>query len=128
MVFSTTTNTHPVRQRGCMQTNAYSPQALKDLYLAIDLIDRKIAHCTTWQHFESQAAKETALRNFISKRTTLVKSALALSNLGVRCDPKFLPRSFIHLVQGEANSAAASAVIAEGTQVKDLTRPRQNGR
>ena len=108
-----------------MQANAYSSYALKDLHQAIDLIDRKIVYCRNWETFESQEAREIQLRKLSSKRTTLVKSALALTNMGVRCDPQFLPRSFIHPVQDEANSVAAGQIVAEGTKSPKKPRPRQ---
>lgn len=108
-----------------MQANAYSPYALKDLHQAIDLIDRKIIYCTNWETFESQEARETQLRKLSSKRAALVKSALALTNLGVQCDPQFLPRSFIHLVQDEGDSRAAKPIAAVETGSRKPPRPRQ---
>lgn len=108
-----------------MQANAYSSYALKDLHQAIDLIDRKIAHGRTLEVFESQEALDIHLRRLSSKRAALVKSALTLTNLGVRCDPKFLPRSFIHLVQDEVDSVAASPVVAGGTEDKAPPRHRK---
>ena len=95
-----------------MQANAYSPYALKDLHQAIDLIDRKINHCKTAEAFESLEAREVQLRKLSSKRAALVKSADALTALGVRCDPKFVPRSFIHIVEGETSTVVASSVVA----------------
>lgn len=103
-----------------MQANAYSSYALKDLHQAIDLIDRKIAHGRTLEVFESQEAHDLHLRKLSTRRATLVKSALALTNLGVRCDPKVLHRSFIHLVQDEVHSVAA--IVAEGTKAKQTPR------
>lgn len=108
-----------------MQANAYSSYALKDLHQAIDLIDRKIAHGRTLEVSKSQEANDNHLRKLSSKRAALVKSALALTNLGVRCDPKFLPRSFIHLVQDDVNSVAAISVAAEGTREKKPPRLRK---
>lgn len=104
-----------------MQANAYSQYALKDLHQAIDLMDRKISYSTTLEAFESQAAREAHLRKLSTKRAALVKSALTLAALGVRCDPKFLPRSFIHLVEEESNCVPAGpAAVAEGAET---TRP-----
>jgi len=93
-----------------MQANAYSTYALRDLHQAIDLMDRKISYCTTLETFDSQDARDASLRKLSTKRAALVKTALALTALGVRCDPKFLPRSFIHLVQGEASAVAVPAI------------------
>lgn len=108
-----------------MQANTYSPYALKDLYQAIDLIDRKIAHCKTWETFESQEAREIHLRKLSTRRAAFVKSALALTHLGVRCDPQSIPRSFIHPVQDEASCITADPVAAEETRNERSPRPRQ---
>jgi len=97
-----------------MQANAYSQYALNDLHQAIDLMDRKIVHCNTLESFASEAAREAHLRKLSSKRTALVKSALTLAALGVRSDPKFLPRSFIHIAQQESNSVPAGHPGADG--------------
>lgn len=107
-----------------MQANDFSPYALKDLYQAIDLIDRKIAHYSTIETFNSLETRDADLKKFSSKRSALVKSALALTNLGVRCDPQFLPRSFALPVQDEAGAVAAP-VLAEGRKRKTTARPRQ---
>ncbi|MGB7356238.1 MAG: hypothetical protein WBD06_21220 [Acidobacteriaceae bacterium] len=106
-----------------MQANVYSPYALKDLHQAIDLMDRKIIYCNTLEAFPSTADREAHLRKLSTKRAALVKSALALAALGVRCDPKFLPRSFIHLVEEEANTAAAGSAVAE--EAKTTKAPRR---
>lgn len=96
-----------------MQTNSFSPYALKDMYQAIDLIDRKIASSQTWETFDSQDAREAHLRKLSTKRAALVKSALALTNMGVQCDPRFLPRSFVQPVQDETLSPAVDPLPAE---------------
>lgn len=106
-----------------MQANDFSPYALKDLYQAIDLIDRKIAHCTTSETFASQETREADLRKFATKRSSLVRSALALSNLGVRCDPQFLPRSFALPVPEQAVPEAEAPVAA--SKSRKSSRPRQ---
>lgn len=111
-----------------MQANAYSPYALKDLHQAIDLMDRKISYCTTLEAFETEDAREAHLRKLSTKRAALVKSALILTNLGVRCDPRFLPRSFIHVVPDGAHSVAASSVVDEGVKTMRLPRPRRKRR
>lgn len=111
-----------------MQANAYSPYALKDLHQAIDLMDRKIIYCTTLEAFETQEAREAHLQKLSTKRAALVKSALALTNLGVRCDPRFLPRSFTQAVRGEAHSVVVSPVADDGVKTMKLPRPRRKGR
>jgi hypothetical protein len=107
-----------------MQANAYSPYALKDLHQAIDLMDRKITYCTTLEAFETQEGRDACLRKLSTKRAALVKTALALAALGVRCDPKFLPRSFIRLVEDEASAVPAGPVVDEGAKTTKLPRPR----
>lgn len=79
-----------------MEANAYSKYALRDLHQAIDLLDRKMIHCRDLEPFKTQDDRQTALQKLSSKRAALVKSAMALTSLGVRSDPNFLPRSFIH--------------------------------
>jgi len=109
-----------------MQANAYSPYVLKDLHQAIDLIDRKIAHGKILQTFVSQEARETHLRKLSSKRAALVKSALVLTDLGVQWDPQFLPRSFIHPVQDDARSVAATPVVVPGSKGKRSPRTQRS--
>jgi hypothetical protein len=106
-----------------MQANAYSQYALKDLHQAIDLMDRKITYCNTLEVFESQEARDAHLRKLSTKRAALVKSAHTLTAMGVRCDPKFLPRSFIHAVQQEeSNSVLAGPAVAEGESTNPPSR------
>lgn len=100
--------------------NAYSPYALKDLYQAIDLIDRKIAHGKIVETLESR----TDLRKLAAKRAALVNSAIVLTNLGVRCDPRFLPRSFIHPVQDRASGRIANPAAAEETKDEKSPGPK----
>lgn len=109
-----------------MQANWYSPFALKDLHQAIDLLDRKIAHCNTWETFVTQEARDVQLRKLSTKRAALVKSALALTDLGVRCDPKFLPRSLVQPVQIACVSPDAGAAMDE--EMAKPARPRNKRR
>lgn len=107
-----------------MEANAYSKYALKDLHQAIDLLDRKISHCSALETFDSLGTRETTLRKLESKRASLVKSALALKALGVASDPKFLPRSFIHPVQNEGGVMLAEQ-CAEPETVRKPRAPKQ---
>lgn len=107
-----------------MQANVYSPYVLRDLHQNIDLMDRKITYCTTLEVFETQEAREACLRKLSTKRAALVKTALSLAALGVRCDPKFLPRSFIRLAEGEAGSIPAGAVAHDGARTAKPRRLR----
>lgn len=111
-----------------MQANAYSPYALKDLHQAIDLMDRKIIYSTTLEAFETEEAREAHLRKLSTKRAALVRSALVLTNLGVHCDPRFLPRSFVQVGQDEGDSVGASPVVDEAIKTVKLPRPRRKGR
>ncbi len=77
-----------------MQARPDSKYALKDLHEDIDLFDRKIAYCQAHERFDSEQARASALQKLVTKRETLVKTALAMASRGVECDPKYLPRSF----------------------------------
>lgn len=77
-----------------MKTMPDSTFALRDLYQEIAFFDRKIAHCQTLEKFDSPDEREAAVRKLVTKRGTLVKTALAMADRGVECDPKHLPRSF----------------------------------
>ncbi len=77
---------------------------LKDLHQEIDLFDRKIAYCKTYETFASEDARAAALQKLVTKRETLVKTAVEAVKNGVECDPKYLPRSFKQQAAGEAAS------------------------
>ena len=111
-----------------MQANAYSQYALKDLHQAIDLMDRRISYCHTLERFESEAAREAHSRKLSSKRAALVKSALTLAALGVRCDPKFLPRSFIHVVQEKSKSVPTGPAVAQAEGTRESSGSRRKRR
>ena len=88
-----------------MQLRPDSKYSLRDLHQEIDLYDRKIAYCQLHQKFDSEPERESALQKLVTKRESLVKTALAMAGRGVECDPKYLPRSFKEL-----------AASAEGAQ------------
>lgn len=71
-----------------------SKYALKDLHGKIDLFDRKIAYCQSYEKFDSEPDRAAALHKLVSKRETLAKAALAMASRGVEFDPNHLPRSF----------------------------------
>lgn len=108
--------------------NAHRPYALKDLYQAIDRIDQKMAYDRTRETAESQADLALHLRTLSTERASLVNSALVLTNLGVRCNPRFLPRSFIHPVQDRPGYSKASPVATEEGKINGLarTQPRKS--
>ena len=87
-----------------MKTMFDSKFALRDLYQEIDLFDRKIAHCQTFEKFDSPDERESAVRKLVTKRGTLVKAALAMAERGVECDPKHLPRSFKQAAAAESGA------------------------
>ena len=77
-----------------MQAIPDTKYALKDLHVEIDFFDRKIAYCQGHEKFDSEQARASALRKLVTKRGSLVKTALAMAARGIQCDPKYLPRSF----------------------------------
>lgn len=76
-----------------MQAKPDSKYALQDMYEEIDLFDRKIAHCRNHEKFDSEQERESAVGKLLTKREALLKTALAMANRGVECNPKYLPRS-----------------------------------
>ncbi len=70
-----------------------SKYALKDLYQAIDLYDRKIAYCQNYEQFDSAKARASAVQKLVTQRETAVKIARGMASRGVECDAKHLPRS-----------------------------------
>lgn len=97
--------------------------ALKDLHEAIALVDRKIAHCANLERFDTQEGRASALRRLSTKRASLLRAALALTHPAVRCDSDILPRSVIHLVEGEG----VSLLPKEGRN-SDTTHTRRKRR
>jgi hypothetical protein len=77
-----------------MQIRSASKYDLKDLHQEIDFFDRKIAYCQDHEKFDSESARASALRKLVTRRLTLVKTALEMAGRGIECDPKYLPRSF----------------------------------
>lgn len=105
-----------------MQASVYSQYALKDLHEAIDLIDRKIHHCTTFEVFDTTEARDSTLQKLSTKRAALVKSAQTLTAMGVKSDPKFLPRSFIHAVEAEGEPMVPAEAVPEQATPKRRAR------
>ncbi len=77
-----------------MKAIADAKYALRDLHQEIDLFDRKIAYCQLYENFDSAHERALALKKLVTKRESLVKTALAMVGRGVECEPKYLPRSF----------------------------------
>jgi len=66
---------------------------LKSVHEEIDLFDRKLAHLMNFEKFDSDAARDEAVRKMNVKRAALVKSALQLAADGVEYKQNELPRS-----------------------------------
>jgi hypothetical protein len=77
-----------------MQSPPASKYHLKDLHREIDLFDRKIAYSQSYEKFDSEYERESAVQKLITKRQSLVKMAAAMASQGIEYDPKELPRSF----------------------------------
>ena len=105
--------------------NSYSPYALKDLYQAIDRIDRKIANARPLHTVESQQARKIHFRDLSTKRAALVNSAIVLINLGVHCNPRFHPRSFVQATEEQASPVEADSITTEEAVVKQPARTRR---
>ena len=68
---------------------------LKTVHEEIGLFDRKLAHLLKYDVFESDAAKEVAVRKLARKRETLVETAKRLAAEGIEFKPSDLPRSIL---------------------------------
>lgn len=79
-----------------------SKYQLKELHRQIDLYDRKIAACETFEKFDSEMARASSRQKLVNRRERLVKSARAMESQGVEFDAAQLPRSY---KQAEAASA-----------------------
>jgi len=85
-----------------MPVKPISKYDLKDLHQEIDLFDRKIAYCQTAEKFDSDVARASALQKLETKRSTLVKKALAAASEGIEFDPECLPRSLKNSTEAKA--------------------------
>jgi hypothetical protein len=68
---------------------------LKTVHEEIGLFDRKLAHLLKYDVFDSDAAKEAAVRKLARKRETLVETAKRMAAEGVEFKPSDLPRSIL---------------------------------
>ncbi len=66
---------------------------LKTIHEEIDLFDRKLAHLSKFEKFDSDAERDLAAHKLTTKRETLVKTARRLAAEGVEFKPSELPRS-----------------------------------
>ncbi len=86
---------------------------LKALYEEIGLFDRKLAHLMKYDTFESDAAREAAVKKMTAKRELLVKSALQMTAEGVESSPHELPRSMRAEGEPEPEPEAPKAAVAQ---------------
>ncbi len=66
---------------------------LKTVHEEIGLFDRKLAHLLKYDVFESEEAREAAVRKLTRKRETLVETAKRMAAEGIEFKPSDLPRS-----------------------------------
>ena len=82
---------------------------LKTVHEEIGLFDRKLAHLLKYDVFESDAAKDAAVRKLARKRETLVETAKRMAAEGVEFKASDLPRSIL--------PEGTEAAVAEPVQV-----------
>jgi heme oxygenase len=95
-----------------MATHPANKYHLKEVHQEIDYLDRKISYARTLEKFDSEAAREAALKKLRLKRDPLVKAALDLASKGVEWDAKDLPRSFAKTEAAAPSDAAPAAADA----------------
>jgi hypothetical protein len=88
---------------------------LKTVHEEIGLFDRKLAHLLKYDVFESDAAKDAAVRKLARKRETLVETAKRMAAEGIEFKPSDLPRSI--LPEG-AEPAVAEPVQAAAVEAE----------
>lgn len=93
---------------------------LKSVHDEIDLFDRKLAHLMNFEKFDSDEARDEAVRKMNLKRAALVKSALQLAADGIEYKQNDLPRS---LRPKDVAAEAAPAPVAEAEVVAEPTSP-----
>ncbi len=86
---------------------------LKSIHEEIDLFDRKLAHLTKFEKFDSDEERDLAAHKLTTKRETLVKTARRLAAEGVEFKPNELPRSLRS--KDEPGAEAAPAIEAPAT-------------
>jgi hypothetical protein len=77
-----------------LQLHPVNKTHLKDLHSEIDFLDRKIAHCQTFEKFESEDERTAAIAKLQKKRGGLAKIAVEFAGKGIEYNAKDLPRSF----------------------------------
>ena len=88
-----------------MQNKPAGKYGLREIHQEIDLLDRKIAYCTDHEKFESDSERAAALRKLVTKRESLVRTALEADERGIECDPKYRARSLARPSPAEGTGA-----------------------
>jgi hypothetical protein len=83
---------------------------LKTVHDEIGLYDRKLAHMEKYDVFESETAKEAAVRKLTRKRDLLVETAKRMAAEGVEFKASDVPRSI--LPEGSVPAVAEPVVEA----------------
>ncbi len=98
---------------------------LKSVHEEIDLFDRKLAHLMNFEKFDSDEARDEAVRKMNVKRAALVKSALQLAADGIEYKQNELPRS---LRPKDVAAAAPTPATPEAEAVAEAPSllPKQN--
>lgn len=68
---------------------------LKTVHEEIGLFDRKLAHLLKYEVFESDEARDAAVRKLTRKRDTLVEAARRMVEEGVEFNTSDMPRSIM---------------------------------
>ena len=76
-----------------MRTVVQDKYFLRDLHREIDLYDRKLIHLSKHESFDTEAARDAAVRKLSTKRDALVTTARTLHASGIEFADHELPRS-----------------------------------
>ena len=90
---------------------------LKTVHEEIGLFDRKLAHLLKYDVFESEEARDAAVRKLSRKRETLVETAKRMAAEGIEFKPSDLPTSI--RPEGMEVPAAAAEPVQEAAAEAD---------
>lgn len=99
---------------------------LKSIHEEISLFDRKLAHLTNFEKFDSDEARDLATQKMTAKRETLVKTARRLAAEGVEFKPSELPRSLRPKDENGAEIVPAVETPAV-VEVPEALAPQRSG-
>ena len=97
---------------------------LKSIHEEIDLFDRKLAHLTNFEKFDSDEERDLAAHKLTTKRETLVKTARRLAAEGVEFKPNELPRSLRS--KDERGAEAAPAIETPTVEAPESSAPQRS--